>query len=106
MPMEKRSKKLSVAWAVMLILWEIKATITFKIIRLVTTPSASLAAPLLVEILTNTFFIIEFPVLTKNSTESSVLWSTHAAAIQPDFLQEIKGCCSAALIVTNIIMFY
>jgi hypothetical protein len=68
MPMEKRSKKLSVAWAVMLILWEIKATITFKMIRLVTTPRASLAAPLLVEILASTFFIIEFSVIIKNST--------------------------------------
>jgi hypothetical protein len=105
MPMEKRSKKLSVAWAVMLILWEIKATITFKMIRLVTTPSASLADPLLVEIIANAFFIIEFSVITKKSTESSVLWSTHATAIQPDLLQEIKGCCSTALIVTNIIMF-
>jgi hypothetical protein len=74
--------------------------------RLITTPSASLAAPLLVDILFNNYFITEFSVIIKNSTGSSVLWSTHAAAIQPDFLQEIKGCCSAALIVTNIIMFY
>jgi len=76
-----------------------------QMIRLVTTPSASLADPLLVEIIANAFFIIEFSVITKKSTESSVLWSTHATAIQPDLLQEIKGCCSTALIVTNIIMF-
>jgi len=30
--------------------------------RLVTTPSASLADPLLVEIIANAFFIIEFPL--------------------------------------------
>jgi hypothetical protein len=50
MPIEKMSRKLSAACAVILILFEINETTTLRMIRQITTASASLAAPLLVEI--------------------------------------------------------